>query len=236
VPEGDAGEATVVVYHPDDAPAALSIAVNHGPVRRVVRGWPLIARASVALRREVPGGLPVTPFVLTASAAGRAALTGELVEVAAEEALTPLTRDHLRARRVYVASSTATRGLPLGMLSLRLQVGEARRTVEVEVVDPPQGGGRGDRIEEAVTRFDEHSLRGEHQAALDAVLAAQDQGKTDLLLLALEARALLALGRTREALARVDLAILRFGTDTAEPPEGLYELKQEIEAQLRGGR
>ena len=214
----------------------LSIAVNHGPTPRVVRGWPLIVRASIALRREVPGGAPITPFVLTASASGGPVLGGELVEIASEDMLTPLTRDHLRARRIYVASSTATRGLPLGPLSFRLQAGDAERLVRVDVVDPPAPGTRADRVEEAITRFDELSLRGEHQASLMVVLAAEDAAKSDLLLLEMEARALLALGRTEEALARTDLALIRFGTDSPEPPEGLHELKQSIEAALGGGR
>ena len=233
-PDEDAGRLPVVVYHPDDAKTALSILVNHGPVPRVVRGWPLIVRASVGLRRATPGDVPITPFVLTASAAGGAVLADSLMEVSAEDAMTPLTRDHLRARRTYVASSTATRSLPLGPLSFSLVIGDGQSEERLEVVDPPAAPTHGDRIEEAITRYDALMLLGDHEAALAVVRAAQDPGETELLLSALEARALLSLGRAEEGLRLIDRTILCFPADTPEPPDLLFELKHEIEAALRG--
>lgn len=222
----------------DDAPLLLGLAVNHLEPARIVRGWPIVVRATASVRRILPGSLTLSRFELTAADAMDQPLGLPLEPVTPDVSTAQLGPERPSVGRLYVASGTVTRALSAGEVRLRLLVGEQQQVVAVAVavVDPPAAPNADDRLLEALHGFDYYTARGEHESARAVVADERSAAPDDPLLLELEGRALFALGRLEEALARGEtaVAILR-PLATEEPPDGLLTLRRAIRQAIGGG-
>lgn len=207
------------------SPFEVGFAINHDGSQTVLRGWPLVVRISATLATTTDeayrldddtlslrvqgerGGAEEWPFEAPPSEAAERAL----------EAQTPTLEV------VRLLDAAATMKLAEGPRTVQVQWGPAAERFAITVVDPP--ANRADA--RALLQADESALRGDVDAALEALDEQLDEAPTSVALLNQRALVHEQAGDAYSAFTDAQAALAAFVDqypDATEPPVTVLRL------------